>query len=222
LSDRPAKRAGSDEIWDKAENALHVAVQSAALPYTINSGEGAFYGPKLEFVLEDAIGRDWQCGTIQIDFVLPERLDAYYIDSNNEKKRPVMLHRAIIGTFERFIGILIENYGGNFPFWLAPTQIMIVNVTNTVDDYANNIYEKLQLMGARVEIDLENNQLSYKLKKYSKLKIPIICIIGSEEKEKNELAFRFFGSNQTVKIGFDDVQIRDIVKEKFNFSFESK
>ncbi len=222
LSDRPAKRAGSDEIWDKAENALHVAVQSAALPYTINSGEGAFYGPKLEFVLEDAIGRDWQCGTIQIDFVLPERLDAYYIDSNNEKKRPVMLHRAIIGTFERFIGILIENYGGNFPFWLAPTQIMIVNVTNTVDDYASNVYEKLQLMGARVEIDLENNQLSYKLKKYSKLKIPIICIIGSEEKEKNELAFRFFGSNQTVKIGFDDVQIRDVVKEKFNFSFESK
>jgi threonyl-tRNA synthetase len=213
LSDRPEKRAGTDEIWDRAELALHTAVQAAQLPYTINSGEGAFYGPKLEFVLEDAIGRDWQCGTIQIDFVLPERLDAYYIDSNNEKKRPVMLHRAIIGTFERFIGILIENYAGNFPFWLAPTQIVVLNVTNTVDDYAKKVYEKLKSDQLRVEIDLENNQLSYKLKKYSKLKIPVICIIGAEEKEKEEVAFRFFGSHDTIKVSLNEVD--KLLKEKF-------
>ena len=216
LSDRPETRAGNDETWDRAEGALHTAVQAAQLPYTINSGEGAFYGPKLEFVLEDAIGRDWQCGTIQIDFVLPERLDAYYIDSNNEKKRPVMLHRAIIGTFERFIGILIENYAGNFPFWLAPTQLVVVNVTNTVDDYAKKVYEVFKSCGFRTEIDLENNQLSYKLKKYSKLKIPVICIIGADEKEKGEVAFRFFGSNDTAKMPLNEAE--KVLREKFMLS----
>ncbi len=206
LSDRPAKRAGTDEIWDKAENALEEAVKKAELPYTINKGEGAFYGPKLEFVLEDAIKRDWQCGTIQVDFVLPERLDANYIDCNGEKKRPVMLHRAIIGTFERFIGILIENYAGKFPFWLAPTQIMIVNITDDINEYALKVFGELKKKNFRVKIDLENHQLNYKLKKYSKLKIPVICIIGNQEKEECSVSLRFFGDNKTQKCQLDEFE----------------
>ena len=206
LSDRPAKRAGTDEIWDKAENALEEAVKKAELPYTINKGEGAFYGPKLEFVLEDAIKRDWQCGTIQVDFVLPERLDANYIDCNGEKKRPVMLHRAIIGTFERFIGILIENYAGKFPFWLAPTQIMIVNITDDINEYALKVFDELKKKNFRVKIDLENHQLNYKLKKYSKLKIPVICIIGNQEREENSVSLRFLGDNKTQKCQLDEFE----------------
>jgi threonyl-tRNA synthetase len=215
LSDRPEKRAGNDAIWDKAEEALKIAVEAAELPYTINKGEGAFYGPKLEFVLEDAIKRDWQCGTIQVDFVLPERLDANYIDHEGKKQRPVMLHRAIIGTFERFIGILIENYAGNLPFWLAPTQIVVVNITDEVNDYASMVFEKLKNQGFKVILDLENNQLSYKLKKYSKLKIPAICIIGNNEKASDSVSLRFFGDNKTGECKLDEIHAT--LEKTFNY-----
>jgi threonyl-tRNA synthetase len=215
LSDRPEKRAGSDEIWDKSEKALEDAVINAKLPYTINKGEGAFYGPKLEFVLEDAIKREWQCGTIQVDFVLPERLNANYIDRNGEKQKPVMLHRAIIGTFERFIGIIIENYAGKFPFWLAPVQIMIVNITDSINEYAIKIFDECKRKNFRVKIDLENHKLSYKLKKYSDLKIPVICIIGHEEKEENSVSLRFFGDNKQQKCSVD--KLEETLKNNFMY-----
>lgn len=226
FSDRPEdpeKRAGDDQIWDKAESSLEKALKASNLPYALNKGEGAFYGPKLEFVLKDAIGRDWQCGTIQVDFVLPERLDASYINSEGKKVRPVMLHRAIIGTFERFIGILIENYAGNFPFWLAPLQIMIVNVTNQVDQYAKNIYEIILKKtykdkngfskNLRIDIDLSNEQLNYKLKKYSGLKIPLIIILGEKEVENKEISLRFFGNQKTMNCKIEDFE--KIIEENF-------
>ena len=217
LSDRPEKRAGSDETWDKAEKALKIGVETASLPYTINKGEGAFYGPKLEFVLQDAIKRDWQCGTIQVDFVLPEHLDAVYIDSDGIKQRPVMLHRAIIGTFERFIGILIENFAGNFPFWLAPVQIVIINVTNAVDNYAKEVYSEILSKNLRVKIDLENDTLNSKLRKYSKLKTPVICVVGNDEKSEKSISLRFFGSNATKKCKLEEL----LITLKNNFIFLS-
>ena len=154
FSDRPEKRAGEDAIWDKAESALMEAVQAAGLAYTLNPGEGAFYGPKLEFVLRDAIGRDWQCGTLQVDFVLPERLDAEYVGADGAKHRPVMLHRAVLGSLERFIGILIEEYAGKFPLWLAPVQAVVTTITNEVDDYAHEVKQALEDAGLRVNIDI--------------------------------------------------------------------
>ncbi|MCF8473113.1 MAG: threonine--tRNA ligase [Emcibacter sp.] len=194
FSDRPKVRAGSDEVWDKAEAALKIAVESANIDYTMNPGEGAFYGPKLEFVLTDAIGRDWQCGTFQADFILPERLDAHYIGSDNNKHRPVMLHRAILGSFERFIGILIEEHAGRFPLWLAPVQVVVTGITSEQDDYVRKIYDQLIAQGIRAEIDLRNEKINYKIREHSHAKTPAIFVAGNRESEENTVTIRRLGS----------------------------
>jgi len=194
FSDRPEKRAGEDAIWDKAEAALKSSVEAAGLPYTINKGEGAFYGPKLEFVLRDAIGRDWQCGTLQADFVLPERLDAEYVGSDGNKHRPVMLHRAILGSLERFIGILIEQHAGKFPLWLAPVQVMVTTITNEVDDYALEVKALLEKAGIRARADISNNKINYKIREHSNAKIPVILTVGAREKEEKTVSIRRIGS----------------------------
>ena len=183
-SDRPEKRVGSDIVWDKSEEALLNTIKSLNVPYEVNSGEGAFYGPKLEFVLRDAIGRDWQCGTVQIDLNLPERLDCNFINSEGNKERPVMIHRALFGSLERFIGILIEHYSGNLPLWLCPVKAVIATVTEKCNDYAKNVFDLLNNNNIKTEIDLRNEKIGYKVREHSHSKIPIIIIIG--EKEKSE------------------------------------
>ncbi|MBR1944493.1 MAG: threonine--tRNA ligase [Alphaproteobacteria bacterium] len=200
FSDRPNKRVGSDEIWDLAESSLKNAADKAGLEYTLNKGEGAFYGPKLEFVLKDCLGREWQCGTLQVDFNLPERFDIHYTDNEGQKHHPVMLHRAIVGSIERFIGILIENYNGNFPFWLSPCQIAIVTVSQKFDQYANSVYNMLTNACFRVQIDSSAETLMYKIRKYSKLKIPKIIVLGQKEIEENSIGVRSLGSNNTETI----------------------
>lgn len=202
FSDRPNKRVGSDEIWDLAEASLKNAADKAGLEYTLNKGEGAFYGPKLEFVLKDCLGREWQCGTLQVDFNLPERFDIHYTDNEGQKHHPVMLHRAIVGSIERFIGILIENYNGVFPFWLAPCQIAIVTVSQKFDQYANKVYELLN-NNFRVQIDNSAETLMYKVRKYSKLKIPKIIVLGQKEMDENSIGIRSIGSNITETIPLD-------------------
>jgi threonyl-tRNA synthetase len=199
FSDRPEVRAGNDATWDKAEGALKAAVAEAGMEYTLNPGEGAFYGPKLEFVLRDAIGRDWQCGTLQVDFVLPERLDANYIAEDGAKHRPVMLHRAILGSFERFIGILIENYSGKFPQWLAPIQVAIAPITNDIDDYAHKVESKLRASGLRVVSDLTANKVNYKIREFSNQKIRHILVLGRKEADEGTVSIRTLGEeNQKV------------------------
>ncbi len=199
FSTRPEKRAGSDETWDRAEAALEMAVKKAGLDYELNPGEGAFYGPKLEFTLVDAIGREWQCGTLQVDFILPERLDASYVAQDGSRKRPVMLHRAIFGSFERFIGILIENYAGKFPLWLAPIQMVVATITNDSDAYALEVLEKLKASGFRVEGDLDAQKISYKIREHSLKKVPYILAVGKKEAESGAVSVRRFGEeNQTV------------------------
>ncbi|MFT5703317.1 MAG: threonyl-tRNA synthetase [Rickettsiales bacterium] len=194
FSTRPEVRAGSDETWDKAEGALAQAVKIAGLEYEISEGEGAFYGPKLEFTLIDAIGREWQCGTLQVDFILPERLGAVYISKEGSKKHPVMLHRAVLGTFERFIGILIENCAGNFPLWLAPVQIVVAPITNEFDDYVLEVVQKLKAEGFRVKVDLTAEKINYKIREYSLKKVPYILALGGREKEAGTVSVRQFGS----------------------------
>jgi threonyl-tRNA synthetase len=199
FSDRPEIRAGDDETWDKAEEALLKAVKAANISFTLNPGEGAFYGPKLEFVLTDAIGRDWQCGTLQVDFVLPERLGAFYVDADSQKKHPVMLHRAILGSLERWIGILIEQYSGRMPLWLAPTQVVICSIVESVNDYVLEIKETLDKSGIRNEIDIRNEKIGYKIREHSNKAVPIILVIGNQEKDKKTVAIRYLGSkNQQV------------------------
>jgi threonyl-tRNA synthetase len=193
FSDRPDIRAGSDETWDKAEGALREAIEAVGLPYTMNPGEGAFYGPKLEFVLKDAIGRDWQCGTFQVDFVLPERLDANYIGEDGEKHRPVMLHRAILGSFERFLGILIENYAGRFPLWLAPVQTVVATITSDADDYAVEVAAACKKAGLRVETDIRNEKINYKVREHSVTKAPTMLVVGKREAEEGTVALRRLG-----------------------------
>lgn len=204
FSDRPEVRAGSDDVWDKAEKALKQATEAAGLDYTLNPGEGAFYGPKLEFVLTDAIGRDWQCGTFQVDFVLPERLGAHYIREDNKKHRPVMLHRAILGSFERFIGILIESYAGKFPLWLAPTQVVVTNITNDQDAYAQQIQKKLADAGIRSEIDLRSEKINFKIREHSVGKIPYIFVVGGREEENKSVAIRKLGSKDQQILKLED------------------
>jgi len=200
FSDRPATRAGSDDIWDQAEDALREAIEAAGLPYEMNPGEGAFYGPKLEFVLKDAIGRDWQCGTLQVDFVLPERLGAQFMDEDGERKRPVMLHRAILGSFERFIGILIENFEGKFPLWLAPQQIVVATITSDANDYAEQVAEQMQAAGLRVTTDLRNEKINYKVREHSLSKVPVIAVVGKKEAEEGKVALRRLGGkNQDIQ-----------------------
>ncbi len=193
FSDRQEVRVGDDATWDKAEKALTDAVNAAGYDYELNPGEGAFYGPKLEFVLRDAIGRDWQCGTHQVDFVLPERLDANYVGEDGEKHRPVMLHRAILGSFERFIGILIENYAGRFPFWLAPLQVVVATITDDAKPYAEKVLEVLKDAGLRAEADLRNEKINSKVREHSVQKVPVILVVGAREAEENTVAMRRLG-----------------------------
>lgn len=204
FSTRPEVRAGSDETWDKSEAALEEAVKLTGLECEVNPGEGAFYGPKLEFTLVDAIGREWQCGTLQVDFILPERLDANYIDSDGSKKRPVMLHRAILGSFERFIGMLIENYAGKFPLWLSPVQMVVAPITNEFDDYAKKVAQDLENQGFRVETDLESQKINYKIRQHSLRKIPYIIAVGRREAESGQVAVREFGKDYQKTMNFDE------------------
>ena len=197
FSDRPEKRSGSDEVWDKAESALLSATRAAGIEPTLNPGEGAFYGPKLEFVLTDAIGRDWQCGTHQVDFVLPERLDASYIGSDGAKHRPVMLHRATLGSFERFIGILIEEHAGKLPFWLAPRQVVVASITSDADDYVREVVATLQAQGVRAEADVRNEKINYKVREHSVGKVPVILAVGAREVEEKTVSVRRLGEKQT-------------------------
>ncbi|HQT38401.1 MAG TPA: threonine--tRNA ligase [Acidocella sp.] len=193
FSDRPEVRAGSDEVWDRAEAALKSACATAGVDYVLNPGEGAFYGPKLEFVLRDAIGRDWQCGTLQVDFVLPERLDAEYVTTDSSRARPVMLHRAILGSFERFLGILIEQYAGRFPLWLAPTQAVVATIVSDADDYALEVVAALQAAGLAVEADLSNQKINAKIRDHSLHHVPNIIVVGRKEAEERTVAIRRLG-----------------------------
>ena len=197
LSTRPEIRVGSDEVWDKAESALESAIKKLDIPYTIEAGEGAFYGPKLDFVLTDAIGREWQCGTFQADFNLPDRLDAEYIGEDGSKHKPVMMHRAILGSFERFIGILIENYSGKLPLWLAPTQLAILTVTEEVNEYAQTLKEKFDEFNLRVDLDLRNEKIGYKIREHSNSKVPFMAVIGKEEMSAQTVSIRNLSENQT-------------------------
>lgn len=212
FSDRPEKRAGTDATWDKAEGALKEAVNATGLDWTLNPGEGAFYGPKLEFVLRDAIGRDWQCGTLQVDFVLPERLDANYVGEDGAKHRPVMLHRAILGSFERFIGILIEQYAGKFPTWLAPTQAVVCSITNEFDGYATEVFEALKAQGLRVEFDNRAEKINFKVRDHSLQKVPYIIAVGGRDAESRTVALRTLGheGQQTLAL---DVAVQTLVKD---------
>jgi len=195
FSDRPEVRAGDDETWDRAEKALADATEAAELETTLNPGEGAFYGPKLEFVLRDAIGRDWQCGTLQVDFVLPERLDAEYVAEDGNRHRPVMLHRAILGSLERWIGILIEQYSGRMPVWLSPVQVVVASITDSSNDYARQVYEAAQAAGLRVELDTRNEKIGYKIREHSTAKVPFILAVGGREAEARTVAIRQLGSD---------------------------
>ena len=217
LSTRPEVRIGSDEVWDKAELALENAIKKLDLPYKIDEGDGAFYGPKLDFVLTDAIGREWQCGTFQADFNLPDRLDAEYIGEDGNKHHPVMIHRAILGSFERFIGILIENYSGKFPLWLAPQQVVIASIVSEVNDYAIKVQSLLKEKGIRTEVDLRNEKISYKVREHSSRKVPIILAIGKNEKANETVSLRRIGSPDTEVIELNEA-IKAISKENSSLS----
>ncbi|MDC1485232.1 threonine--tRNA ligase [Gammaproteobacteria bacterium] len=197
LSTRPEVRVGSDEVWDKAENALEAAIKKLDLSYSVEEGGGAFYGPKLDFVLTDAIGREWQCGTFQADFNLPERLDAEYVGEDGTKHRPVMMHRAILGSFERFLGVLIENYAGKLPLWLAPTQIVFMTVTDEVSDYASSLKAQCDALNLRAELDLRNEKIGYKIREHSTAKVPLMAVIGKEEMASNTVSIRNLSENKT-------------------------
>lgn len=212
FSTRPEKRAGTDETWDKAEAALAEACKASDLKYEINPGEGAFYGPKLEFTVFDSLERGWQCGTIQLDYVLPERLDANYIGADNQKHRPVMLHRAVLGSLERFIGILIEHHGGAFPLWLAPVQVAIATIVDDAIPYAKEIQAELEKNGLRVELDSRGEQISYKVREHSHAKVPVIIALGKQEVEKRTVAIRRLGS-QKQEFTALDVALKQLVEE---------
>ena len=201
-SDRPEVRVGEDVVWDKSEAALLEAVKATKLEYSINKGEGAFYGPKIEFVLRDAIGRDWQCGTLQVDLNLPERLGATYVDKDGSKKVPVMLHRALFGSLERFIGILIENYAGKLPFWISPLQVVVIPVSDDFDDYAKKVSEKINNSDINSIVDLKNHNLNYKIREHSLSKIPVLLICGKKEVDSNSVTIRKLDNNkqETMKL----------------------
>jgi threonyl-tRNA synthetase len=216
FSDRPEIRAGSDETWDKSEKALRDAIEATGLPYTPNPGEGAFYGPKLEFVLRDAIGRDWQCGTLQVDPVIPERLGAEYVTASGTKDMPIMVHRAIIGSFERFIGILIEQYAGKFPLWLAPVQVAVLTITNDADSYANEIHQRFIDAGVRSELDISSEKINYKVRNFSMQKIPLLAVVGKKEQENGTVAVRFFGSDEQKIMTVDElIEMVDAENKKY-------
>lgn len=204
FSDRPENRAGTDETWDRAEAALKSAVESVGLEYILNPGEGAFYGPKLEFQLRDAIGRDWQCGTLQVDFVLPERLDAEYVGEDSARHRPVMLHRAVLGSLERFLGIVIESTAGYLPLWLSPHPVTVATITNAVDGYAKEVVALLNDAGIYAELDDRNEKIGYKVREHSKAKVPVIFVIGEQEASERKVAIRRLGSQATDVVALDD------------------
>ena len=208
FADRPEVRAGSDETWDKAERALQDATAATGLETEHNPGDGAFYGPKLDFVLRDAIGRDWQCGTLQVDFVLPERLDAHYIGKDGEKHRPVMLHRAILGSFERFLGILIEHYAGKFPLWLAPLQVVVATITSEADDYAAQVHAALCEAGLKAELDIRNEKINYKIREHSVAKVPIILVVGAKEAADSTVAMRRLGGKDQENLALKEATAR--------------
>ena len=213
-SDRPKKRVGEDKIWDKSERALLKAVKEAGVEYTINKGDGAFYGPKIDFVLKDAINREWQCGTVQVDFNLPERLNANYINEKGEKQKPVLIHRAVFGSLERFLGILIEHYNGKFPFWLAPTQVTICTITEKFNNFGKEVYKKLTELGIKVEFDSRNEKINYKIREHSHKKVPIILIIGEKEKKENSVTVRELSIENQSFLELDKA-IEYIKKKKF-------
>ena len=204
FADRPEIRAGDDVTWDRAEQALIKATDNAGLDYSSNPGEGAFYGPKLEFILKDTIGREWQCGTLQVDFVLPERLDASYIGEDGNKHRPVMLHRAILGSFERFIGILIEHYAGRFPLWLSPVQAVITTITNDADEYAKKVEEACIEAGLRVIKDTRSEKINYKIREHSLAHVPVIIVVGQREAESETVNIRRLGSKDQEILALTD------------------
>ena len=212
LSTRPEVRVGSDKTWDKAEQALESAIKNLGYPYKLDEGDGAFYGPKLDFVLTDAIGRAWQCGTFQLDFNLADRLGAEFVGEDGKKHTPVMIHRAVLGSFERFIGILIENYSGKLPFWLAPKQVVIASIVSEVNDYVTEIQELFKNKGLRTEADLRNEKISYKVREHSSKKVPIILAIGKNEKADNTVSIRRIGSNDSKVMDLDKA-VQEIVKE---------
>ena len=208
FADRPPVRAGDDAVWDRAETALQEACRVAGLEPVPNPGEGAFYGPKLEFVLRDAIGRDWQCGTLQVDFVLPERLDANYIGEDGDKHRPVMLHRAILGSFERFIGILVENYAGRLPMWLAPTQTVVATITSEGDAFATEVRDAFATAGLRCEIDLRNEKINYKVRHHSLAKVPVMLVVGAREAAEDGVALRRLGGKAQENLALQEAVAR--------------
>ncbi len=212
FSDRPEKRVGNDDVWDKSEAALREAMEATGLEYTLNPGEGAFYGPKLEFILKDAIGREWQCGTLQVDLNLPERLGGHYVAEDGQKHNPVMLHRALFGSLERFTGILIEHYAGNLPLWLAPIQAVVAPITSDINEYAERVFLSLKNKGIRVEKDLRNEKISYKIRENSLKKIPYQLILGKNEMEDNTITLREFGNDKQEKIKFE--KLNDFFQKK--------
>jgi threonyl-tRNA synthetase len=204
LADRPEKRLGSDAVWDKSEGALHQALQAAGLTYDINKGDGAFYGPKIEFYLRDAIGREWQCGTLQVDFNMPERLDASYVGEDGQRHRPVMLHRAILGSMQRFIGILIEHVAGHFPLWLAPVQAVVATIISDADSFASEAAAKARHAGLRVELDLRNEKINYKVREHALAKVPVLLVVGKKEAETRCVSIRRFGVQEQQVLGLDE------------------
>jgi threonyl-tRNA synthetase len=208
FADRPKVRAGDDAIWDKAEAALESAVEATGLAFVLNPGDGAFYGPKLDFVLLDAIGREWQCGTLQVDFVLPDRLDASYVGEDGDRHRPVMLHRAILGSFERFLGVLIEHYAGRFPLWLAPVQVVVATITSDGDAFAAKAIETLKAAGLRAELDVSNEKIGYKVRQHSLAKVPALLVIGKREAEHGTVAVRRLGSKEQENLALEEAVAR--------------
>jgi threonyl-tRNA synthetase len=204
FSDRPASRIGSDETWDHAEAALKEACSIAGVQYELNPGEGAFYGPKLEFVLRDAIGRDWQCGTLQVDYFLPERLDAEYVGEDGARHRPVMLHRAILGSFERFLGVTIEHYAGRFPLWLAPVQAVVATIVSDADDYAREVAEAFRRAGLEVRTDLTNQKINAKVREHSLAHVPVLAVVGRKEAENRTIALRRLGGSSQEVVSLDE------------------
>jgi threonyl-tRNA synthetase len=203
FSDRPEKRIGEDAVWDKAEAALMKALEASGRPWTLNKGEGAFYGPKLEYVLRDAIGRDWQCGTVQVDLNMPGRLGAFYIDEHSNKVTPVMLHRAMFGSLERFTGIMIEHFAGHLPLWLSPMQAIVATITSDAEDYAREAIEKARRAGLRVEGDLRNEKINYKVREHSLAKVPVLLVVGRKEAAERTVSIRRLGSEAQQTMALD-------------------
>jgi len=208
VATRPEKRVGSDELWDKAENALIESLKRSGCEFEISPGEGAFYGPKVEYTLKDAIGRTWQCGTIQVDFSMPVRLEAEYVAEDNSRKVPVMLHRAILGSLERFIGMLIENHAGALPLWLAPVQVSILNISDAQADYAQSVAQNLKKQGFRVQTDLRNEKITYKIREHSVQKLPYILVVGDKERDANTVAVRARGNVDLGVMSVDNLAQR--------------